>query len=98
MNITKKQRGNEITLRLEGRLDTAAAPDLEDELKLCIPKAESLVLDFGKLDYISSAGLRVLLSAHRSMAGKEGMRILHVSEDVKDVFDVTGFAGMLDIE
>ena len=75
MTINKQQNGAALTLALEGRLDTTTAPQLEAELKASLNGAESLILDFSKLDYISSAGLRVLLSAHKQMAGKSGMKI-----------------------
>ena len=89
--------GNELTVALEGRLDTMTAPELEAELKNSMDAAQSLVLDFAKLEYISSAGLRVLLSAHKVMARKDGMKIIHVNEIVSEVFEVTGFADILNI-
>ena len=98
MTITKKQNGNALTLAVEGRLDTMTAPELEAELKASLDAAESLILDFGKLDYISSAGLRVLLSAHKVMSAKGGMKVTNVNEIVQEVFDVTGFADILTIE
>ena len=98
MTIQKTKEGSALNIALEGRLDTVTAPDLETELKKEMADAESLVLDFSKLDYISSAGLRVLLSAHKTMAGKKGMKIMHVNEIVQEVFDVTGFADILTIE
>ena len=97
MNITKKLNGSTLEIALEGRLDTMTAPALEAELK-SLQAAESLVFDFSKLDYISSAGLRVLLSAHKLMSAKGGMKITHVNEIVQEVFDVTGFADILNIE
>ena len=98
MTINKQQNGAALTLALEGRLDTTTAPQLEAELKASLNGAESLILDFSKLDYISSAGLRVLLSAHKQMAGKSGMKIRNANEIVQEVFDVTGFADILTIE
>ena len=98
MTITKKQNGNALEIALEGRLDTMTAPELEAELKGSLDAAESLTLDFSKLDYISSAGLRVLLSAHKAMSGKGGMKVTNVSELVREVFDVTGFSDILVIE
>ncbi len=97
MTISKTVNGTELTLALEGRLDTVTAPELEKELKESLDGAESLILDFSKLDYISSAGLRVLLSAHKMMVGKGGMKVTHVNEIVAEVFEVTGFADILDI-
>ncbi len=98
MTINKTLNGGELTLALEGRLDTMTAPELEAELKKSMDGAQSLTLDFEKLDYISSAGLRVLLSAHKVMAGKGGMKVTHVNEIVQEVFDVTGFSDILVIE
>ena len=85
MTINKTQNGTALTIALEGRLDTMTAPELEAELKKSLDGMETLTLDFSKLDYISSAGLRVLLSAHKLMSAKGGMK-------------VTGFADILTIE
>ena len=98
MTINKTQNGNALTITLEGRLDTVTSPDLEKELSSSLDAAETLTLDFGKLDYISSAGLRVLLAAHKVMSKKGGMKVTNVNEIVKEVFDVTGFADILNIE
>ena len=98
MTITKHQNGTNLEIALEGRLDTTTAPELEAELNQSMPGAESLTLDFGKLEYISSAGLRVLLSAHKAMAQKGGMKVIHANEIVMEVFEVTGFADILTIE
>ena len=98
MTITKKQNGGTLEIELAGRLDTMTSPELEAELGRSLSGAESLVFDFSKLDYISSAGLRVLLSAHKTMSGKGGMKVTHVNEIVQEVFEVTGFADILDIE
>ena len=98
MNIIKKQNGPALEIALEGRLDTVTSPTLEAELKTALADAESLTFDFAGLDYISSAGLRVLLSAHKTMSGKGGMKIKNVNEIVGEVFEVTGFADILTIE
>ena len=74
------------------------SPELEKELNSSMDAAESLTLDFSRLDYISSAGLRVLLSAHKAMSRKGGLKITNVNEIVREVFDVTGFADILTIE
>ncbi len=97
MNIAKQQNGGILTLALEGRLDTMTAPELEAELNKSLGGADRLILDLGKLDYISSAGLRVLLSAHKTMTPKSGMQVQNVNEVVQEVFEVTGFADILDI-
>jgi anti-sigma B factor antagonist len=98
MNINTKKEGRTLTVALEGRLDTTTAPELEAELNQSMSGAESLTLDFSKLEYISSAGLRVLLSAHKAFAGKGGMKVIHANEIVNEVFEVTGFADILTIE
>ena len=98
MTIEKKVNGNALEIALEGRLDTMTAPELEAELNQSLGSVDSLTLDFSKLEYISSAGLRVLLSAHKVMSAKGGMKVKNVSEIVQEVFDVTGFADILNIE
>lgn len=98
MTIEKKVNGTALEIALEGRLDTMTAPELEAELNQSMGSADSLKLDFSKLEYISSAGLRVLLSAHKAMSAKGGMKLTNVNEIVQEVFEVTGFADILDIE
>ena len=98
MTINKSQKDNTLCINLEGRLDTMTAPELEAELNQSLGSVKELIFDFSKLDYISSAGLRVLLSAHKTMSGKGGMKITHVNEIVQEVFDVTGFSDILTIE
>ena len=96
MTVLKRMNGGEANILVEGRLDTVTAPDLEKEL-LLLSEASSLEMDFSKLEYISSAGLRVLLSAHKVFAKKNGMTITNVGEMVMDVFEVTGFKDILSI-
>jgi anti-sigma B factor antagonist len=98
MTMQKTQNGTDLAIALEGRLDTMTAPELEAELKQSLDAVQTLTLDFSKLDYISSAGLRVLLSAHKTMAPKGGMKVTNVNEIVREVFEVTGFADILTIE
>ena len=98
MKITKTMNGTALNIALEGRLDTTTAPELEQALKESLDSAQELIMDFSKLDYISSAGLRVLLSAHKTMSKKGGMVVKNVNEIVSEVFDVTGFADILNIE
>ena len=95
MTIQKTQNDKTLCIALEGRLDTMTAPELEAELNQSLGSVDQLIFDFSKLDYISSAGLRVLLSAHKIMSGKGGMKITHVNEIVQEVFDVTGFSDIL---
>ena len=98
MTITKNLNGTALEIALEGRLDTMTAPELETELNRSLDGVKSLVLDFSKLDYISSAGLRVLLSAHKIMNARDGMKVKNVNEIVQEVLEVTGFADILTIE
>ena len=98
MKINKKQDGSKLVIALEGRLDTTTAPELEKELKTCLDGVTDLTLDMANLDYISSAGLRVLLSAHKTMMKQGQMKVTNASDIVKEVFDVTGFSDILTIE
>ena len=98
MTITAKKNGTALEIALEGRLDTMTSPELEKELNERLDGAEELVFDFTNLEYISSAGLRVLLSAHKKMSGKGGMKIRNINEIVREVFEVTGFTDILTIE
>lgn len=99
MNIIKNMNDGVLEIAVEGRLDTATAPQLDNEIKASIDQADSVVMDFSKLDYISSAGLRVLLSANKVMlgSGKEAITITNSNEIVKEVFEVTGFCDILNI-
>lgn len=98
LNITKTTADETLILALEGRLDTITAPELEKELKELLPGVTSLVLDFEKLEYISSAGLRVLLTTWKCMNKQGGMKIMHVNETIMEIFEVTGFMDILDVE
>ena len=98
LNITKTIENNDILITLEGRLDTNTAPELDDELRKVISDADSLTLDVEKLDYISSAGLRVLLFANRNMPNQGKMKVIHVNETIRGIFDITGFSDILTIE
>ena len=98
MNITKNIDAKKATLTLEGRLDTTTAPQLEKALDECIPTSDELVLDFADLEYISSAGLRVILKAQKAMNKKGSLKLVHVNEDTMEVFDITGFLDILTIE
>ncbi len=99
MKINIKRNGNELTVELEGRLDTLTSPDLEDELEDKLDDIEMLIFDLGGLEYISSAGLRVLVGAAQAIDEHDGdMVIRNLSVPVRDVFDVTGFSDAFDIE
>ena len=98
LNLNKTTDGNNVTYKLEGRLDTISSPELENVLKGCIESIDSLCFDCEKLEYISSAGLRVLLSAQKALGDKGKIKLTHVNEAVNEVFEVTGFINILDIE
>lgn len=98
LNINKIIENGKATILPEGRLDTMTAPELEKTIKEILPGLEELVLDFEKLEYVSSAGLRVLLSAQKIMNEQGTMKICHVNEAVMEIFEVTGFSDILTIE
>ena len=98
MNINKTTNGSTLTLSLEGRLDTTTSPELETLLDASLDGITELVFDFSGLDYLSSAGLRVLLSAQKRMNKQGSMKLIHVNETVKEVFEITGFSDFLTIE
>lgn len=98
MTISKSLQAGELTVALAGRLDTMTAPQLETELKCALPGIKALVLDLGALEYISSAGLRVLLSAQKAMNKQGSMIVRNVNEAIMEVFEITGFSDILTIE
>ena len=98
MKINKIQEGNTLTLALEGRLDTTTSPQLESLLATELDGVTQLVFDFAQLDYLSSAGLRVLLTAQKRMSQQGTMKLKNVNATVKEVFEITGFADFLTIE
>ena len=98
MTINKTRNDNDLIIALEGRLDTITAPELEKLIKQEIEDVETLTFDFSKLEYISSAGLRVLLSTQKIMNSRKGMKVKNVNELVNEVFEVTGFSEILTIE
>ena len=98
MNIIKNKNGNMMTLQIEGRLDTTTAPLFEKEITLLEADVTDLLIDMSALAYISSAGLRVLLGAQKKMNRIGTMRLTGVSETIMDVFEMTGFADILNIE
>ena len=97
-NVEKKTEGKNVTLVLSGRLDTNTAPELEAEVNACVEGTENLIFDLTELDYISSAGLRTLLSALKMMSKQGSMKITNVNESVMDIFNITGFSDILTIE
>ena len=98
MNLIKNVDGAHLCISLEGRLDTTTAPQLEEELKASLPGITQLDFDFQALEYLSSAGLRVILSAQKTMNRQGGMVIRHVNETIMEVFEITGFVDILTIE
>ena len=98
MTIQSIRRGTELTLTPAGRLDTLSAPELECALRSALDDVTALIFDFSDLEYISSAGLRVLLSARKAMARQGTMKLIHVNEAILDIFEVTGFTDILTIE
>ena len=97
LNIRKTLRDGNAVFALEGRLDTVSSPELEQLLQEVLPGLTELTLDFSGLDYISSAGLRVLLSAQKTMNKQGNMKITHVNETIMEIFEVTGFSDILTI-
>ena len=97
MTITKELNGKDLTVAIEGRLDTITAPELETELKASLDGVEKLTLDFSKLEYISSAGLRVLLSTQKRMNNQGSMTVTNVNATIMEIFEVTGFNDILTI-
>jgi anti-sigma B factor antagonist len=98
MTIQKNQNEKALTIALEGRLDTTTAPELEAVLNDALAGVEELTFDFEKLDYISSAGLRVLLAAQKTMNRQGSMKVIHANEMILEIFEVTGFADILTVE
>ncbi|MBR3393049.1 MAG: STAS domain-containing protein [Firmicutes bacterium] len=98
MRIEKNREGEKLNLAVIGRLDTTTAPELEQELKESLEGVKELILDLAGLEYISSAGLRVLLAAQRRMNKQGSMKLVNVNELVMEVFEVTGFSTILTIE
>lgn len=95
MNISKSLNDSVLTVSLEGRLDTTTSPMLESELDDSYEGITELILDFAALEYISSAGLRVILSAHKMTKGM--LKIINVNDSVREIFDITGFSDILNI-
>ena len=98
MTIEKTITGTAVTLKIVGRLDTTTAPELEATIDGCVAGIKELVLDCSELEYVSSAGLRVILKAEKLMNAQGSMKLIHVNETVMEVFDITGFADILAIE
>ena len=98
LNISKNVDGKKLEYLLEGRLDTTTSPQLQEDLEKSLDSIEELVLNFEKLEYISSAGLRVLLVAQKTMTKQGKMKVTNVNESIMEIFDVTDFSDILTIE
>ena len=98
MTIEKNLNGTELNVKVSGRLDTTTAPELEASLKESFEGLTKLVLDFSELEYLSSAGLRVLLQAQKTMNKQGEMVVRNVNETISEIFEVTGFSDVLTIE
>ena len=98
LNIQKTKEDDVIFYQLVGRLDTVTAPELEESLMASLEETNNLVLDFEKLEYISSAGLRVLLAAQKIIANQGTMKVTHGNDTIMEIFEVTGFNEILTIE
>lgn len=98
MTINKLKEGAVLIISPEGRLETTTAPELDEEVKNSTDGIETLIFDFEKLEYISSAGLRVILSAQKTMNKQGSMIVKNVSDEINDVFTITGFSDILTIE
>ena len=98
MTITNERNNAQLTVAIEGRLDTTTAPQLEKFLSENSKGIKDMVIDMAKLEYISSAGLRVLLAAHKKMSKTGTLKLVNVCDEVMEVFDMTGFSDILDIE
>lgn len=98
MVITKNLNDKELTINVQGRLDTTTAPNLEAEIDASLSGIQSLIFDFNGLEYVSSAGLRVILKAQKIMNVQGSMKLINVIDDIKEVFDITGFSDILTIE
>lgn len=98
MDIITKTDNETVTVTLSGRLDSTTAPELENALDACLKDAKEFVLDMKELEYISSAGLRVILKAQKTMNTQGSMKLINVCDDIMEVFDITGFADILTIE
>ena len=98
MTINENKNGSELKITLEGRLDTMTSPQLEEKLNASLDGVTELVLDLEKLEYMSSAGLRVLLAAQKQMNKQGSMKVTHVNQIISEIFEVTGFSEILTIE
>ena len=97
MNIKQKSEGKKVTISITGRIDTSTAPQLQEYLKESMPGVEELILDLAEVDYISSAGLRVILFAQKTMNSQGSMSVSNANKDILEIFELTGFTDILNI-
>ena len=100
LNVVKKLENGALFIALEGELDTLSSPDFEAELEPLLPEADSVTIDFEKLEYVSSAGLRVLLAAEQAMEEKGGqqVKVVNLNDTIRNIFNITGFEDVLSLE
>ena len=98
MKVTSSKSGSACTLTVEGKIDTATAPELEEAVKSNLPKCDTMIFDFNHVDYITSAGLRVLVYAQRALMKKGGVAVTGVNDSIKNIFTVTGMNKVLKIK
>jgi len=98
MNVLKTREGDKLTFVIEGHIDTITAPELDEEIKKELPGVAHFYLDLAAVDYVSSAGLRVILAASKVMARQGTMNIVNTPKNIKELFDLTGFSEVLNIE
>ncbi len=98
MNITQNKEETKLTIALEGRLDTTTAPSLEEVTSSALVDVKELIFDFSQLEYISSAGLRVILAAQKTMNKQGEMKVVKANENIKEIFDITGFSDIITLE
>ena len=98
LQIQTQKANTDVTLALSGRIDTTTAPQLEEALDAALTDARALIFDFSQVEYISSAGLRVILKAQKAMKTRGTMKLTHVNDAVMEVFDITGFLDFLTVE
>ncbi len=98
MTIEKNIQNESVTLAVSGRLDTTTAPELETALEDALKSAKELIFDFEKLEYISSAGLRVILKAQKTMNTQGSMKLINVNDSIMEVFEITGFLDIITVE
>ena len=98
MTINKTKENDKLTVNVQGRLDTATAPELEQSLNESMEGVNELVMDLEGLEYMSSAGLRIMLASQKAMSSKGGMKVVNVNDIIMEIFEITGFADILTIE